>query len=644
MSPAARILAPFRVSQLIVVSLGLCQLFAAEQTGRSANQQPAIARGLKDPAQVEAFVDGVIAAQKEALHISGAAVAIVKDGQLFFAKGYGNADIEKGKKVDPAKTLFRIGSVSKLFTWTAVMQLVEQGKLDLNKDINAYLKKFKVPSTYPEPITLAHLLAHTPGFEAPRVRTNFSAADKMMPLGEVLADGLPARVRPPGQFASYSNHGTALAGYIVEEVSGMPWEAYVEQSIFQPLGMSHSTARQPLPATLSNDMSVGYWYGNGEFKAKGFEFISVRPAGAVSSTAVDMANFMIAHLQDGRLGSVRILSETTARQMHSRLFTHAPGLNAMLHGFYEMTENGEKIYGHEGDTPCFHAQLALFPERNVGLFVCYNSDTGADARVGFFKAFVDHYYPPPEIPKVRLLADFRQRGQQLAGCYVPLRRSFTSLARLAVVRDNDTITVTPDGYLQGLGRRWVEVEPLVFQSINGSERAVFRAVDGHMYLFLNGMPYVAFERLEGIETPTSQVTLLILAAILPLAIMLAGFIGWPISAYRRRHRRPGEVVSPWPRLLGWAACALFLSFAAKIAIDVITQENLTGGRHAMLFNHAVPLIAAGTLVPVMAWAVWAWTKEWWGIIGRVHYTLVVPAGLALLWWLNHYDLLCLRFT
>jgi len=240
---------------------------------------------------------------------------------------------------------------------------------------------------------VAHLLAHTPGFEAPRVRTNFSAADKMMPLGEVLADDFrtSATSRP---ICLLSNHGTALAGYIVEEVSGMPWEAYVEQSIFQPLDESFNRTAAA-PPILSNDMSVGYWYGNGSSKQR--DLSHLRPSGRrVSSTAVDMANFMIAHLQDGRLGSVRILSETTARQMHSRLFTHAPGLNAMLHGFYEMTENGEKIYGHEGDTPCFHAQLALFPERKVGLFVCYNSDTGADARVGFFEAFVDHYYRLPK--------------------------------------------------------------------------------------------------------------------------------------------------------------------------------------------------------------------------------------------------------
>ncbi|MFV9630163.1 MAG: serine hydrolase domain-containing protein [Methanosarcinales archaeon] len=201
-------------------------------------------QGPTDPQELEAFIDGVMVAQMEAYYIPGATISVVKDGELFFAKGYGYADMEYGKPVIANETLFRIGSVSKLFTWTAVMQLAEQGKLDLNADVNTYLTDFKIPDTYPEPITLAHLMTHTAGFEDYH-RIFARSADDIEPLGEYLANNMPARVRPPGEFIAYSNYGTSLAGYIVEEVSSMPFDVYIEENIYKPLDIQRSTFRQP---------------------------------------------------------------------------------------------------------------------------------------------------------------------------------------------------------------------------------------------------------------------------------------------------------------------------------------------------------------------------------------------------------------
>ncbi len=183
----------------------------------------------------------MISKQLRANHIPGATVSVVKDGQLFFAKGYGSADLQEGRPVNAQTTLFRIGSVSKPFTATAVLQLAEQGKLNLHADVNIYLKTFHLPATYPEPITLAHLLTHTAGFESRA--TGMEAArttSDLEPLGQLLAEHIPARVRPPGELTAYSNYGYALAGYIVEQVSGMPYAQYVEQHIFQRLRMRSS--------------------------------------------------------------------------------------------------------------------------------------------------------------------------------------------------------------------------------------------------------------------------------------------------------------------------------------------------------------------------------------------------------------------
>ncbi|MBL8055218.1 MAG: serine hydrolase, partial [Anaerolineales bacterium] len=279
---------------------------------RPAHAQ-APAAGPSDPAEVEAFLDGLLRAEMDEHHVPGAVVVVVRAGAVLSAKGYGYADVEARTPVDPARTLFRPGSVSKLFTWTAVMQLVEQGRLDLDADVNAYLD-FAIPATYAEPITLKHLLTHTAGFEDKGDGLFKLKPDEIPTLDAYLKANLPARVFPPGQIGAYSNYGTALAGYIVERVSGQPFAEYVEQHIFAPLGMAQATFRQPLPATLAPDMAGGYNYVDGGYVRGGFEYVTGYPAGALSAAGLDLAKFMIAHLQDGQLGEARLLEAETARQ------------------------------------------------------------------------------------------------------------------------------------------------------------------------------------------------------------------------------------------------------------------------------------------------------------------------------------------
>src|SRR4029079_16854644 len=259
---------------------------------------PASIRGVHDRAELAAFLDGVMAANLRDKHVAGATVAVVKDGALVYAKGYGYSDVANRAPVDGERTLFRIGSTSKLFTWTAIMQLVEQGKLDLDTDVNRYLD-FKIPATYPQPITLRHIMTHSPGFEEDGRDLITDDSTRMIPLGRWLATHIPGRVRPPGTFSSYSNYATALAGYIVERTSGVPFDDYIEQHILTPLGMTQTTTRQPLPAKLRPQMSEGYTWGGGSYAPRKYEFVEPGPAGAVASSATDMAKFMLAHLNNG---------------------------------------------------------------------------------------------------------------------------------------------------------------------------------------------------------------------------------------------------------------------------------------------------------------------------------------------------------
>ncbi|MEQ9463342.1 MAG: serine hydrolase domain-containing protein, partial [Haliea sp.] len=339
---------------------------------------------LDDREALAAFMDGAMAAQLRSLDMAGGAVAVVAGGEIVLARGYGHADLEAGVTVDPAMTLFKPGSVSKLITWTAVMQLVEQGRLDLDADVNRYLTVLQLPATFAEPVTLRNLMTHSAGFE-----DNWAGflirrdETELQPLAQTLAAHTPARVRSPtrnfdeGSGVAYSNWGTALAGLIVAEVSGQSFDDYVEQHIFAPLGMDQSSFREPLPASLRPQLAQGYRDGGAGMEVQPEEFLgNVAPAGSLSSTAVDMAKFMIAHLQEGVYRGQRILQPETVALMHTRALSPGPHLNGIALGFYETWINGHRTIGHGGSTLDFKSELMLLPEAGVGLFVTFNSPPG----------------------------------------------------------------------------------------------------------------------------------------------------------------------------------------------------------------------------------------------------------------------------
>src|SRR2546426_6138061 len=266
---------------------------------------------------VEAFLDGLVPLQLERDDIAGVAIAVVKDGKVLFAKGYGYSDVKKKTPVSAENTLFRPGSISKLFTWTAVMQLVEQGKLDLDRDVNDYLD-FKIPATYAQPITLRNIMTHTAGFSETAKDLFIKDTSDLKPLRDYSIAHMPKRIFPPGVTPAYSNYATTLAGYIVQRTSGEPFSDYIDHHIFSPLGMIKTTFAQPLPVNLKALMSSGYKVASGG--AKSFEVVQAWPAGSVSTSAIDMTHFMIAHLQNGKYADAQILRPETAEQMHSRQF------------------------------------------------------------------------------------------------------------------------------------------------------------------------------------------------------------------------------------------------------------------------------------------------------------------------------------
>src|SRR5438309_1605221 len=378
----------------------------------------------------ETFLDALIPSQLQNRDIAGAVVSVVKDGQMLFAKGYGYADFAAKKPVLADQTLFRPGSISKLFTATAVMQLVEQGKLDLDRDVNEYLD-FAIPKTYPEPITLRQLLTHTSGFEETLKNLFVAHESDMKPLRTYLANQMPARIFPPGKVPSYSNYGFTLAGYIVERVSGEKFEQYITNHVLQPLRMINSTFDQPLPPQLAPQMSKAYL--NASKNPRDFEFVQAAPAGALSTTAADMTRFMLAFLQDGSVDGVAILKPETVRQMETREFALHPMICGVGITFMEYWLDPVRAIGHGGDSVYFHSDMVLVPDAHVGYFISYNSlgKNVGGGRGEILRAFMNRYFTNPGEAKGNVDANTQKSdGRKVSGVYNGTRRGETTFLRL----------------------------------------------------------------------------------------------------------------------------------------------------------------------------------------------------------------------
>ena len=589
---------------------------------------------------LEAFLDGVVPLQLERDDIAGATIAVVKDGKLLFAKGYGYADYEKKKPVSAEETLFRPGSVSKLFTWTAVMQLVEQGKLDIDRDVNTYLD-FKIPDAYGQPITLKNILTHAPGFEE-QAKDLFTVGSESPNLGAYLKTHIPGRIYPPGTVPAYSNYGAALAGYIVERVSGRPFNEYIEENIFKPLGMTHSTFRQPLPPALAPSMSNGYQLASDE--PKPFEVVVPFPAGSLSSTAADMARFMLAHLQDGQLGDARILRPETARLMHSRLFALDQAANGMCYGFYEESRNGRRIIGHAGDTLYFHSDLHLIPDAGVGFFVSHNSLGRGQPlpRTTLWEMFLDRYFPP--IPSAEpTLASAKEDAKAVSGTYMLSRRSETSFLKIASLLGELTVSTVGDGMIEvdqltgpnGKPKRWREVAPKTFLEENGRDKLVFKPdQNGRMQLILS-YPFFIGLRVGLFENGK----ILLIAIAISLLIMLLTVVLWPVAWFVRRHYGHKLELTPMDRRLRKAVRIIF-------ALDIIFLAAMTalvvyGSMHIEFLSdrgntwfHLAQVIgvlgAVGTLV-VLYNAIRSWRNRQKRIWGKLQASLFVLVCLGFLW-------------
>ena len=598
---------------------------------------PAPARGVHDRAELAAFLDGMMTSGMRDKHVAGATVAVVKDGQLFYASGYGYADVAKRAPVNPERSLFRIGSTSKLFTWTAVMQLVEQGKLDLDTDVNKYID-FKIPATYPQPITLRSIMTHTPGFEEDGRDLITDDTTKMFQLGTWLSTHIPARVRPPLTYSSYSNYATALAGYIVQRVSGEPYDDYIEKHVLAPLGMTQTTTRQPLPARLRTDMSNGYIFAGGVYQPEKFEIVNAPPAGSIASSATDMAKFMISHLNNAK----GLLAESTAIKMHSRAFGHDPRIPGFALGFYEQSSHGLRIIGHGGDTRWFHTDLALIPEEKLGVFVSYNTASGGELSFGpFLTQFLDHYYPtPPSV--VAPSAEAAKEAARVAGEYEFNRRSYTTFQKAIGLAGDIRVTAADSGRVimhSPFGdSRLVPVGPLLYRDELGGDLYAFQAdAKGHIARgFMGAAPMMTLERVPFLQSPHLHWVLLGLAVVVFIGILLSAlgrFVRRRVGDARADDALPGR----------WLLVTLsVLDLVFLVAVITIVGGGgglLNGPLTSLKLALALPVI--GTVLTLAA--VYVAARHWRMNAGtrgaRLRYSGAVFVALLFTWSLAQWNLL-----
>ena len=496
----------------------------------------------------DTWLDGYLPYALNVADIPGAVVVVVKDGQILTARGFGYANAAKRTPVDPERTLFRPGSVSKLVTWTAVMQLVERNKLDLDVDVNRYLD-FTIPPRAGVPVTLRQIMTHTAGFEEAAKDIITYAPNPVPKLGELLKTWVPRRIFDAGTTPAYSNYATALAGYIVERQSGLTFDNYVEQNIFKPLGMHTASFRQPLPAALAAHMSRGY--GKDGKESEGFEIIGPAPAGSLSASGTDMARFMIANLQQGAIDGQQILSPATAAAMHDSslakvnpLSLIAP-LNRMELGFFETNTNGRSVIGHLGDTEAFHTSLHLFMKEGVGFYVSFNSagkagDAGT-LRTAIFHDFADRYFPDASPADGRVdAATSAEHVRMMSGLWQGSRRGESSFYSLFGLFGQVKIAADEHGNLtipallgrNGRPREWIEVAPFVWRDANGHDRLAARLVDGKVVRWSMDFmsPFMMLDRVPAGISAGWLVPVLYAS----LAVLLLTFLAWPVGWINRR--------------------------------------------------------------------------------------------------------------
>jgi CubicO group peptidase (beta-lactamase class C family) len=615
----------------------------------------------------EAALDGFMAEVLEERHVPGCSFVLVRDGAIALSKGYGLASLEPPVPVVPDKTLFRIGSISKLLTATAVMQLVEQGRLDLKADVNSYINAFQIPDAYQTPITVRHLLTHTAGFDDQFLHIAVPAPEQLEPLGAYLARRLPPRVQQPGYMSNYSNFGYTLAAYLVEAVADRPFEQYVDTHVALPLGMAPGGFYQPLPDPAHLAESYRWYPRDGYVRAPGLAGASqVWPSGAYAATAVDMAKFMIAHLNLGRSPhdpQNRILQESTVQEMHRTQFPDGV-LKSRALGFSVWRRDGQRILWHTGRIERYTAMLVIVPQLNLGFFAACNADNGDQLRNPLYALVKDHFFPPHTPAAVSVCEDAVL--WPVTGAYRPVRHVRQGLEKIAMFGQEQILSEGSTGLLltrkpfqaREAAVRWQLLAPSdlsspappVFQAMNTDPtlRMSFPLAEVKPpYLYMDQNEFVSggtFVRLAWYETTCFAAA----AAGFAVLIFLSMLLRWFSAVFVRRFR-PMEDSGPSEMRTAQFHLGI-MSLLHLIFVVSFGATFLLMDKNQIVFGFP-PLLAAVLHLPFVG-GVWtviagfklrrAWDRCENSRLSCYHLLTVLLSSGLFLWLLNYWNLIGLR--
>ncbi len=601
-----------------------------------------------EPGDIEAFFDGIFSIQLERSDIAGATVLVAQGGRTLLQKGYGYADWQKKIPVDAVNTPFRLASISKLFTWVSVMQLVEQGRIDLDTDVNSYLD-FQIRPAFGKPVTLRNLMTHTGGFEEAVRDFLFTDPNRKLSLGRFLKENQPNRLYPPGAVPAYSNYGVGLAGYIVERTSGQPFEQYVQQHVFAPLGMTHSSFDEPLPAGIS--ASQGYY--RTDKPPLGFEICVPAPAGGVSSSAADMGRFAQALLSGGALEGHRILKAETVRAMWTPQYRASAQLPAACMGFYQTWRNRLRFVGHAGDLSAFHSMFLIEPQQKLVLFFSYNSAGAAEkVRDEVIRQFADRYYPSSEEPGYLTLS--AQDAREYAGSYMPTRRADSTKLALANLVLQGNVTVGNDGVLtidvvkdvREHTAKFKLIGKDTWQQMDEQHRLFFvRDSQGRVVRAAIDFPGIQAERVRWWESRKVVLPLIVGSLLTLLAVVLASVLRFLRRLFSRK-RAPSQPVPGTIRLTiglqlaAWAWLAV-IGVVGGVVVYVLLPDTFPTTRafdKYWVIENVVAVLAVGLTIWAVISAIRACLQQV-RVITKIKFSLVALSCCVLSFVAIHWNVI-----
>ncbi len=700
----------FRLSQFLDLArhpriasfllLAVCILYAPTDSELSAE-----AARSRTAAEFQRFFESRVPQKLRENGVAGAIVAIVDRDRALYTAGFGCArypDSGVCTRVDPERTLFRAASISKLYTFTALMQLIQAGRVDLDADVNLYVERrepqsgeilFRVPDAFGQAVRVRDLFSHTPGFED-RAINLFTADPKItQSVREAIETLPPDRVRAPGEQIAYSNYGATLAGYIVERVSGQSFEDYVADQIFAPLGMRRATFRQPLPVDFAEQMSDGFIYsgplqadatgdaaqdqddaavqeareasagdaqGGGasldpaQFEPQVFEIIQGTPAGGLTITAGDMGRFLSAHLRARDAGG--LLDAATARRMHSTLFRpHASAnTNGFAHGFMELSSHGQRIVGHGGDTIFFHSLAGIFPEQNLGFFIATNSMTGMLPVWELREEFLNEFFPAPTGAEL-INQDTASGGEaqqssandldRYPGYFITNRRSEKELTKISslfmaidVHRNQSGDGLLIRDFFTGDLLDCVEVEENVFQARDGHKRFLFLENDAGEIESLLSNEIAVMTFNRAVWYEWPPLHFGILG--LGLVLILGGFIFRPTGLRMALSRGYRGSLDLDARRAGWLGFGIVVSYVLYLGVFAYFSSSIE-----FIFEipprwpFYIPFAAFLFQLAALTYVLPAWSRGYWNKAGRVFFTTLVLGLFPLFWFLYYWNLI-----